>query len=165
MDENPEAQSSVVTSTSHESPNISENPWLQLASDEMRECVERERAFKKNLQEKVLQKAAADAQDAMESKKPFLPLFSNSSNGEGKDSSTTLRSARPVIWGSSIYRGLWEKAANISDNVEVETSDSPNESATVSTPDGCDGALMTTSSDTPSVEQSYVMDMNRCLMS
>jgi len=161
VDENLEGQPSATTSASQESPDASENPWLRLAPEEMRECVEKERQYKKNLQEKVLQKAAAGAQDAMESRQRLL-LPCPVSTGEEKDSqsATPLPSARPVIWGSSLYRGLWAKAANIGDNVEVET-DSP----AVSTSDVVDGALGTMTYDEQSVEQVSMMDdVNTCLL-
>jgi hypothetical protein len=154
-DEDLEAQTKVVTTTSEESPNASVNPWLPLATEEMRECVEKERMYKKSLQEKVLQKAAADAQDTLESRKRFLPSLHNAT-GEGTDA-PQVQSVRPVVWGSAIYRGLWEKAANISDNVELEKESPP--SPVVPNPFITDGASVTMSSDEQFVEQVSMMDV------
>lgn len=174
VDDDFEAQPSVVTSTSElESPRPSENPWLRLAPEEMRECVEKERMYKKNLQEKVLQKAAADAQDSFETRKRFLVNSCPSATGDETDA-PPVESARPVIWGSAIYRGLWEKAANFSDNnvelaanisdnsAELETNSPP--SPVVSTPDIVDGALVTMSCDEQSVEQFSMMDVSTSLL-
>jgi hypothetical protein len=57
-DENLEGQASVTTSAYQDSPDASENPWLRLAPDEMRECVEKERQYKKKLTRESVAKSS-----------------------------------------------------------------------------------------------------------
>lgn len=139
IEEDFEVEPSMVISPSKDNPDDTEDPWLRLVPDLLRECVEKERMHKKNRMKKVLQKTASDAEDGSESRKRFMqgPDFV----GEGNNASP-LRSSRPVIWGSAIYRGLWAKAVNINDNVEPEAI--PLNSLVLSTPDISYGACIST---------------------
>ena len=149
----------MVTSTSEECPDDGPNPWLRLAPEEMKECVEKERLYKKNLQEKLLQKAAADVEETLESRKRFLPLLScpNATGNLDAEYAPRVQPARPVIYGSAIYRGLWAKAATISNNTVDLLETNPLDSPVVSTPDIVDGGLVTMSCDGQSVEQVSMM--------
>lgn len=107
-----------------EEPPKPNNPSLPQGDYEMREWVLKERQYRRNLQGKVLQKAALDAQHHT------LELTSHLRNAcptSGLRDNTPLQITRPVIWGSNMYRGLWEKAATIVDyrEIEIHSSTSP----------------------------------------
>ncbi|KAG0555939.1 hypothetical protein KC19_11G014400 [Ceratodon purpureus] len=161
-DDNIEVQTNMVTSTFEESFDASTNPWLQLAPEELRESVEQERIYKKNLQEKILQKAAMDAEETLESKKRFMPSFSKATKEE--IDTPCVKSRRPIIWGSKIYRGLWSKAATINDN-NVESDTNSTNSMVVSVPAiTSDDVLINLNNNEVCMEQVSMMDVNTCLL-
>ncbi|KAL3688581.1 hypothetical protein R1sor_014890 [Riccia sorocarpa] len=81
------------------------------------EWIERERAFKRELQERVLRRAAVNADTMLERAKKHIiqgPPNSSDINADG------LQHGRPIIWGTNAYRNLWEKAAEVADPVESD---------------------------------------------
>ena len=110
-----------------EEPPKPNNPSSLPQGDyEMRDWVLKERQYRRNLQGKVLQKAALDAQHhTLELTSHLWNNACPTSCALGDD--TPLQITRPVIWGSNMYRGLWEKAATIVDyrEVEIHSSTSP----------------------------------------
>lgn len=101
-----------------EPPKQNDDPSLHQGDYEMREWVLRERQYRHNLQGKALQKAALDAQHHTLELKNHLR---NACPSAALRDDIPYQITRPVIWGSNMYRGLWEKAATLVDNTEIET--------------------------------------------
>lgn len=97
-------------------PKPNDNPSLPHGDHEMHEWVLNEREYRRNLQGKVLRKAALDAQDhTVELRNHLQNAFPNSAQTDD----SPLQTTRPVIWGSNMYRELWEKASTIAGNTEI----------------------------------------------
>lgn len=131
------------------------------AAEETRNVwAEKERDFKRDLQERVLRKAAADAEETLESARKRLTINTHHPHGILQQQQSCLQqqpqlqlhagttaddpdraaaddheqlqvvdeasfnnhmqAARPIIWGTTIYRDLWSKAATIDDDVVEE---------------------------------------------
>ncbi len=131
------------------------------AAEETRNVwAEKERDFKRDLQERVLRKAAADAEESLESarkrltsnthhphgilqqqqsclqQQPQLQLHAGTTADDPDRAAADddeqlqvvdeasfnnhMQAARPIIWGTTIYRDLWSKAATIDDDVVEE---------------------------------------------
>ena len=102
-----EAKGAAVTSNSQgANPDGSDNIWqVREAQEEERTMFQKENEYRRNLHKNYLQKAAAN----VESRRRVN--IRTGGGGSGDLPST----ARPVIWGSALYRGLWAKAAKIID--------------------------------------------------
>lgn len=94
-----------------EAQGESDTIWQRQAREEMRALLQKEKEYRKNSHGRYLQKAAADTQKEFESRKSLL--LDKCSGGSGCIDTPLHSTARPVIWGSALYRGLWAKAAKI----------------------------------------------------
>lgn len=99
----------VISNLQEANPNSSDNVWQRQAQEEMGAMLQKEKEYRKNLHGRYLQKAAANAQNAFESRKRLMMLRT----GGGQVDAPLQSTARPVIWGSALYQGLWAKAAKI----------------------------------------------------
>lgn len=85
--------------------------WQRQAREELQASLQKEKEYRRSLHGRYLQKAAADAEKEFESRKN---LMLGKCSGESGCIDAPLHStARPVVWGSALYRGLWAKAAKI----------------------------------------------------
>lgn len=93
-----EAGTAVTFNSQGVNPDGSGNIFAREAREEARAMFRKEKEYRSNMHRRCLQKAAADAQSRKRLTQVNAPLQST---------------ARPVIWGSDLYRGLWAKAAKI----------------------------------------------------
>lgn len=84
---------------------------LAVSPERLKEWADKEREFKRDLQERVLRKAVADADRRAINDAAEL-------NGE---SEFGLQPARPMVWGTTKYRDLWAKAAAIDEEMELDS--------------------------------------------
>ncbi|KAJ7566326.1 hypothetical protein O6H91_02G097200 [Diphasiastrum complanatum] len=93
-------------------PEHAENGSAKLSAERL-ECALKERMFKKGLQERILQRAAVDAQEQL-----------RSCISETDIENLSKETGRRVIWGTNMYKDLWTKAANIDHLVIEDTHES-----------------------------------------